>query len=573
MKKAWPLLLLLALGVGVFLFLGRRGAEGPAADRIPEEAITATPPPAPALAQGGVAPTRTLPKAGSMGGEEGSTEASTEETAKIEGVVLDDATGKPVEGAFVLARSGSTPCPSAPPVGLFSGGFVAKANGGITSAGPTARSGADGSFTLDSLYLLGGSPWDVSVRGVGYVVATACGATAGTPLTVRLKRGLSIEGVVVREDGTPISGAMISVRPPQGTPATPGHVEWASSGEDGKFTLTGLLPGAVVVTADHPKFMPLSLESMEPGRKDVRIVLVPALMVTIRITTEDGAVPDAPSASWKTSGVPAREGLQLLVQDPEFSGVRRSPSAGPDVPFDYLPLRVPCDRPDVGFTVKAVGCSPWMSERIELPREGGEKVLDVALRRDPTLGTLKISIEDRDRNPLSWVTERCKLAIGRRDGKLVDGGLILRYSEVVDLPAIPAGPWTFVVKSPGHAPARVDTEVPAGQPSELKVALGPPAKVRVKFRAPETLLVRFQVTFGKQVATVFPEVASPLPTGEEEGAEEQSLDVGTAGIVLSGLSAGRHMIEVISPELVAPPTSVDLVEGETKEIEISVTRR
>jgi hypothetical protein len=48
---------------------------------------------------------------------------------------------------------------------------------------------------------------------------------------------------------------------------------------------------------------------------------------------------------------------------------------------------------------------------------------------------------------------------------------------------------------------------------------------------------------------------------------------GEEGVVLTGLAAIPHTVEVMDPTLLAAPVTVSLREGETEEVEIDVRRR
>jgi hypothetical protein len=230
----------------------------------------------------------------------------------------------------------------------------------------------------------------------------------------------------------------------------------------------------------------------------------------------------------------------------------------------------------VSLTVKSVGYSPWTFGPDPLPPDGGEKTYEVNLARDPSLGAIKLSLEDKQGAALSYVNEKAITVPGRRDRQPIPAGIILKPGDVLEMPALPAGPYVFLVLSPLHAPVVLPADVVAGQTTEVKAVVGPPAKVRVKFTAPERLIVQFHLRLGKDNAYPFPETApGEVATAEEKDRDplEGVLHAGENGLLLTGLATGRYTVEVTSPELVAPPTPVDLTEGETKEIEIAVQKR
>jgi hypothetical protein len=424
-------------------------------------------------------------------------------------------------------------------------------------------------------------PWDLAdvradlfARRAGFVLACECRIAPGTGVTIRLRRGDEIRGVVVRGDGRAVAGALVSCRPAPGTPLLPGHADMARTDEEGRFALTGLVPGPVLVSADHPKFVPATLPAMEPGRKDLRIVLVPAFLASFEITTDDAKEPDAPSLAWKTTGVPPRSDL-LLLEKHDWGVELATPPALPEGEgaTRYEPVRVPCDRPDVTFELKAVGYETWTAGPEPLPVDGGEKTYPVLLRRDASLGVLRLVFEDREGRPVSVLASKSEASTMRRDRQTIPGGVVMRPGDLLEYPALPHGPYLILVRSPLHAPALVSVDVPAGRTTEQKVVLGPPAKLRVKFTAPEATIVRFRLLLGKDPVHPFPENTTVAQETGDDAKADPVLHAGAEGIVLSGLAAGRYGFEILNPDLFAPPTAVDAVEGETREVEVALQRR
>jgi hypothetical protein len=501
----------------------------------------------------------------------------------ITGVVVDDETGKPMAGVRVVAEIAETTCPRFPdpPQPLWGADafptdvLPAQRRFRAAPVSPPATTDEEGAFSI--AWRLGDVKADLFARRTGWLVECACGVAAGSPATIRLKKGSEIRGVVVRGDGRAVAGAVVRCRPAPGTPILPGHADATRSDEEGRFALTGLVPGPVIVWADHPKFVPTTLEPMEPGRKDLRIVLVPAFLATFEITTDDAKEPDAPSLGWKTTGVPPRSDLQILRPNPE--DVETASTTTVFVPTEqgawrYQPVRIPCDRPDVSFEVKAVGYEIWTAGPEPLPIDGGEKTFPVLLRRDLTLGSLRLLLEDKDGKTLSFLGEKAEASPWRRDRQPIPGGIILKPGDVLEFPALPHGPYGILVRSPLHAPVVIAVDVPAGRATEQKVVVGPPAKMRVRFTAPEATIVRFKLMQGKDPAYPYVEGTTVAQEGDEaDPRKDPVLHAGSEGLVLTGLAAGRYSVEVLNPDLVAPATAIDLVESETREVEIALQKR
>jgi hypothetical protein len=388
-------------------------------------------------------------------------------------------------------------------------------------------------------------------------------------VTVRRKRGLKVTGEVVGRDGRGIEGAAVRAEPMPGVELLPGTRETATTDVDGRFTLDGLVRAKVVVTADHPRYVPTSLEPMEPGGPSVRIVLVPAFLVAFSLRTSDGTEPKNPSLAWQASGrgLPAIEQVSLLQRDLGESSEAPRPGGW----LDYLPVKVPADRAEAVFQVKAESCAPWTSAVEPLPVDGGEKTYEVTLERDLSLGGLRVVLEDRDHKPLSFTGVSADATFARKDAVAIPAGIVMQPGEALVVPSIPAGPYMVYVRSPLHAPAAVAVDVVAGQQAEARAVLGPPAKLRVRFVASEAVIVKFRVLAGREPAYPYPEGASSVATTEEE--RVPVFHAGADGLVLTGLGPGPHTVQVVSEDLSGTPTPVDLVEGETRDVEMTVVRK
>jgi hypothetical protein len=598
-RKTGLVLVLLTLAAGLF-FLLRPGGNAPVVGEGLDDGAgpDAHAPKAlhPLDTKPGSVP-RTAPGARRDGEADGPSagEADDQRTETLEVLVVDDEGGKPVEQATVLASvAGRSPCPPLVEEQLFIVVPVAMRFARYAMASATDAQGrCSAKWTKDAA--------DVVVRKKGFIVASACAVTPGVTTTVRLHRGLSIEGIVVGLDDKPVAGARVDANPPRGVAPTPGRREQTMTGEDGLFAIEGLLPGAFDVVVTHDLYMIETRPGVIAGKKGLRIVLRPAFLVTFKITTEDRLPPETPTVGWNVAGAPPWEGVELLHEpvgqhlepsSPDGSPVPAPGAANDALPtgtFLYEPIRVPAGRPTVMFTVKAIGMELWASPPIDVPGGGGATTIEVPLRRDPDLGHAKIAVESPDHQPLSFATERCRVAIGRRDGKAVDAGVVYKPGDALELPALPSGPYRFTIRSPLHAPVSVDLQVPAGSGVEGLAVLGPPAKLHIKATAPEATVVKLQLRQGREIVWPFVESAkapttapggggtadgNPDAAGQDDaGGDEQNVPAGTEGILLTGLASGRVTIEVTSPEWTAPPTSVDLVEGETKELELALTKR
>jgi len=589
-RKVVPLLLLLVLGGVALLLLRPRGDgpvvgdavddAGPAVGRAPA-AVDAS------LARAGGAARPRAPGDADRPADPGAaTDAPATDGPHVEGTVVDDLSGAPVPGAVVVVSSATTPCPAAVPAAVFEWGFAVAApdprRGPGRSVGKAATDDA-GRFGL----AWDGPTADLVVRRKGYLVATACAVAVNTTTTVRLRKGASIRGVVVSPTGAPVAGVEVGARPPRGLPETPGRVEATTSDAEGAFVVEGLLPEAFDLAFRHRAYFDEARPAVAAGTVNLRVVMRPAFAVTFRLTTDDRTTPESPTVEWRLAGggpgeiailrpaeAEARFGGPGTAGGPAEEEAGPADASAPAGAFVFEPLKVPAGRPTATFVVKAIGFEPWTSEPVEVPAAGGATTLDVPLRRDPTLGRARIAVEDREHRVLSFADEKCTVVLGRRDGKTVPAGVILYAKEAVEFPALEGGPWRFVVRSPRWAPATVDLDVRAAGETEGRAMLSPTARLQVRFFATEPLLVKFRLVQGADVVWPFVETVGPdgTPQSEETG-DEQTSSSGATGIVLTGLAAGRYTVEGVGPDVSVPPTPVDLAEGETKDVEITVARK
>jgi hypothetical protein len=571
MKAVLAAIVLVALGLAAWLLArGDDGGETPDdGARAPESPWTPAPLLEPARERGA---TRDEPSARPReeGGPGPALPGALPRGPRISGRVEHAETGEAVPDAAVWAEASEEGCPRLPGEAHS---LLARVGEALRRGlGTLGRSDERGAFEVA---LEEGAPAtaDLFVERAGFVPAVACGATAGSPVTVRLVPAVEVSGVVVSTDGRPVHDATVASAPAPGETEVLGAHAQAVTDAEGKFTLDGLARARVVVTADHPRHVPAQTEPVEPGlAREVRIVLVPAFLATFRVRTGDGLEAKTPSVSWRATGRgrPPVEDVALLSRartpeegDPEARG------ADPFVEHD--PVKVPSDRAEVVFEVKAEGYAPWTSPPEPLPPGGGEKTWEVTLERDLSVGGLKVVLEDRDGRRLSWSEVGAHARFARRDALEVPGGIVMRAAEHLVVPALPAGPWQVWVRAPAYAPRSMPVEVVPGRETEARAVLGPPARLRVRFTAPEATVVRFRVFAGDEPAFPFVEGAT---SGAGAGTDDvPDLHAGAEGALLSGLGAGPHSVVVVSDAHVAPRTTVHLVEGETRDVEVAVSFR
>jgi hypothetical protein len=171
-----------------------------------------------------------------------------------------------------------------------------------------AVSNADGSYRFEHLPP---GKFELSVRAEGYApqrvpglaVAEGRAATFGV---LSLERGAIVEGEVVDRDEQPLAGATVFVHPPAGAgvrgeaalryAAEAEETREGVSGNDGRFSVRGLTPGATAdVTVRREGFVTQTLPRVElPPSAPLRIVLEPSARVSGRVVDDRGeAIPGA----------------------------------------------------------------------------------------------------------------------------------------------------------------------------------------------------------------------------------------------------------------------------------------
>lgn len=490
-----------------------------------------------------------------------------EDVVVLAGSVIDARTRDPVAGAAIRLEPAGVPCPRMPSHDPAADNPLESVDDAANVV--DAMTADDGRFEIvrpAGAPLAG--PQDLFVMKRGYVTACVCHAT-GTELVVRMQPGARLTGRVLTTAGHPIEGAQVAAAPPAGQPRIPGLVAADATDREGGFGLDGLSGEAVLVTADHPRFMPRTVGPRKPGDPspfDIR--LVPAYRVTFQLRTDDGEPVKNPTIRWVTDGSPPAEDLRILKGSPSGPPARR------DSEMTTETLRIPCDRRVVDLEIKSDGYLPWSVKAEPLPPDGGARTYPVLLERDMTVGALRIQLEDKEGAPLSFTASRAEVTgltwMGPREQ--MPTSFVLQATDVLDMPSMRAGPYRLEVQSPAFAPVGLDVTVVAGQTVTKTLVVGPPAKLAVRFLAAERMTVRFRITQGGRVVRAYPEGKEALPP-TSEGEAPLSAEGGGETLLLSGLGEGTYVIEVTSAELAATTQSVTLRAGETEEVEIEVQRR
>ncbi len=491
----------------------------------------------------------------------------------LRGIVLDDATGRPVAGALVWAEAAQAVCPRLPHRESYrvlqeAGWATTYRQPSVTLRPTSVGTGPDGRFTWRVERSTAPGPrthHDVFASAPGHVTAVVCDPTPGSEITIRLPKALRLKVLVTDQHGRPVPGATVRAAPSGDTPPLPGHAGVAGTDEAGRCEIDGLLPGEILVTADHPAFMPTAAEPFDPSlKKEVEISLPPAMRFSFTLRSDDGSEIHNPTLQWQTDGQPPHQDLLLL------RATASGPPNAPAAEVQCAAVRIPCDHANVQFELKADGFEAIRPPAEPLPGEGGKKEGIVVLVRDTTLAPLRVRFVDPEGKPVPYGDlGAAPPSILSLDGKEI-GSVTFVGGEALFFESLPAGRYRIGKRSPAYAPAEVDVDVRAGETNEVIVKLRPTAKLKVVFRAGERIVVRFRLRREGRILPAFPASAQDAGTS---ASGLSPLEAGADGEVFTGLGAGSVTVDVTDPTLVAEAKTVTLREGETSEIEIDVRKR
>ena len=567
MNRLWPVLVLLAAAVvvAVLLFGGEQAEDGALPQDEPfldEEVRRPELMAAEAIRQKQAADAEAARR---KAAEDAERRARGTQVLFLKGVVVEDATGKAVAGATLTSEGAQEPCPRLP-FGLALMRYAHAAAGPSPATDPAVvQAATDGRFTWMVGTAVVQGQVDVFVEAPGYVTAALCKPVPGSDVTVRLKKALKLSCLVTDRHARPVEGARVVVQPASAHLNELGHTAFGLTDAEGRCTVDGLLPGEVLVTADHREYMPVTEGPLDPAvQKEVELRLPPAMRFTFQIRSDDASEIKNPTLRWTTDGKLPSEDLLLLPVRPS------GPPAAPLSEVKSEPVRVPCVDRNVQLELKADGFEAWRPPAEPLPAEGGEKNIIAVLVRDTSLASLRLSFQDADGTKVSFAAMKAVPNIARLDAK-DPGSVVLEGGETLYFPALPAGPYRVTLHGPDYAPVSQDVDVVAREPNEVTVKLRPPAKLKVVFLATEPLTLGFRL---RRDGRILPAFLVGAAAGEAQATGLQPLVVhGSDGAVFTGLDAGAATIEVTDPTLAAEAKTVQLREGETTEVEIEVRKR
>jgi protocatechuate 3,4-dioxygenase beta subunit len=408
-------------------------------------------------------------------------------------VVVSDAAGKPVAGAFVMAV----------PV---SGGY---SMGGVRAEKlrSTLTSG-DGRAKLEAMPA---GPWSVTVHARGHVVKRLPRVAAG-PLAVRLERGASISGSVRAADGgRPIAGARVRVAGASPLPAA-WQVEAtrneAQADAQGRFRLEGIGRSPVAITARAAGFGAATRRDVRAG-DSVDLFLFPGATLSGSVRDEQGrpvagalvrADSDGLRAAPQAETTDAQGAFVMAGLPPgEYVVVARG---GPRAPGIASALVEPESEASVSLVLSDGGYATG-------------QIVDAGAGR-PLSGRVKLEVFE-ERGLSSAVSDALSAESGA-DGRFTLGPL-------------PLGALGIGVSAPGHAARRVELTIPArGRSLDLgQVPL-------------ETgLLLRGRVVEREGNGVAGAQVRASTP-GRAERSEGEAVTETDGAFEIGGLRAGPHEV-------------------------------
>jgi protocatechuate 3,4-dioxygenase beta subunit len=477
--------------------------------------------------------------------------------ATLLGRVVDEQ-GAPIEGALVQVVRGGENVVQA---------FIRSMEGD-----PGVRTGRDGSFRATRLAAGENQRLDVGhdeyeERSIGGL-SLAAGATR-SGVTVVLRRGLSVRGVVRDEEGRPLAGAEVSLSTSRTFRAGrggvqmqfigPGGQQRRETGADGRFEFRGLKAGDYTVSARRAGFARASVDPVKVSEpqagEPVELTLRPGATLSGFVRDKSGAgasgwsiaareagqsggtpfgpgalrseEPTGPDGAFLLEGAVARETYDLQAMGPSGLGPRK---AGVVAPAE-----------DVELTVTGTG---QIRGRV-VDGDGGRAIPDFQLRYQPDAkGGMRFVMRagpGRGRGPYE------KQAFHAEDGSFV-------------LEDVPAGRWTVEAFAPSYQPGSAAGvtvgEGEAAEGVEIRLSKGGVVTGRVlESRTGRPILdatVQAQLSGGGGPAAM-------IRMGAEAGENEASTDA-EGRYEITGLAPGTWTVTASHPDWSEATTSVELKE-------------
>ncbi len=477
--------------------------------------------------------------------------------ATLAGRVVDEE-GRPIEGALVQVTRGGE--------NVFRA-FMRRMEG---EGG--ARTGRDGSFRAKRL--APGENQRLDVRHDEYEeralggISLSPGATR-SGVTVVLRRGLSVRGVVKDEDGRPVAGAEVNLSGARALRAGRGDVQMSfigpgnqlrrETGADGRFEFRGLKAGAYTVSARRPGFSRATVDpvNVAEGRagEPLELTLKPGATISGILRDKTGAG----ASGWYVSvRAPSQGG-------PAFGpgGTRSEEPTGPDGLFVLEGLTT-----GETYEIQAMGEAGLGPRKagVVAPAEGVELVVTGT-------GQIRGRVVDGDSGrPIPDFQVRyqpdaqggmrfvMRMGPGRGRGPYERQPFHAEEGSFV-LEDVPAGRWTVEAFAPGYqagsASAVSVSESEAAEGVEVRLSKGGAISGRV-----------LEARTGRPIldATVRAELSGGEPRMgmmriEGEGDDNEAATDAEGRYEIAGLAPGTWTVTASHPDWSEATTSVELKEA------------
>jgi protocatechuate 3,4-dioxygenase beta subunit len=478
--------------------------------------------------------------------------------ATLVGRVVDEE-GHPIEGARVLVSRG--------------GENVFRAFVRLLEGESAVRSGRDGSFRAARLAPGENQRLDVrhdeyEERALGGISLVAGATRSG--VTVVLRRGLSVRGVVKDEESRPLPGVEVSLSGSRTVRASRGGVQMSfvgpgsqvrrETGADGRFEFRGLKAGDYTISARRPGYSRATVDPVDVrearSAEPLELVLKPGATISGVLRDKTGAG----AAGWFVSARGPGQGSGPALGP---GAIRSEEATGPDGVFflDGLtageayelqvmgnaglgPRKAGVVAPAEGVELTVTGTGEIRGRVVDA--DNGRAIPDFQLRYQPDAqGGMRFVMRmgpGRGRGPYE-----------RQSFHAEDGGFVLEE--------VPAGRWTVEAFAPGYQP---------GSASAVTVAEGE-AVEGVEVRLSKGGVVSGRVLEGRTGrpvldATVRAEIAGGEPRmnmirigGEGEG-DEASTDA-EGRYEIAGLAPGTWVLTGSHPDWSEATASVEIKEA------------
>jgi protocatechuate 3,4-dioxygenase beta subunit len=478
--------------------------------------------------------------------------------ATLLGRVVDEQ-GAPIEGALVQVVRGGEDVVRA---------FIRSMEGD-----PGVRTGRDGSFRATRL--AAGENQRLDVRHDEYEERSIGGLSLGAGATrsgvsVVLRRGLSVRGVVKDEEGRPLAGAEVSLSTSRMFRAGRGGVQMQfigtggqqrrETGADGRFEFKGLKAGDYTVSARRAGFARASVDPVKVGEaqagEPIELTLRPG-------ATLSGFVRDKGGAGASGWSIAAREAGQSGGMPFGPGSLRSEEPTGPDGAFllegavageafdlqamgpsGLGPRKAGVVAPAEGIELSVTGAGEIRGRVVD--GDSGRAIPDFQVRYQPDAqGGMRFVMRTgpgRGRGPYE------KQPFHAEDGSFA-------------LEDVPAGRWTVEAFAPGYQPGSASGvtvgEGEAAEGVEVRLSRGGVVTGRVlESRTGRPILdatVQAQLSGGGRPA-------ARIRMGGEGGENEASTDA-EGRYEITGLAPGTWTVTASHPDWCEATTSVELKEA------------